>query len=101
MTPEQIRLVESSAASLLIRADSWSTSFYDHLFTDEPSLRSMFPSDLTALRAKFVDEITELLSLVRDLDAFEVRAARLGAVHVGHGVRAAHYRVSGAALVQA
>ena len=99
MTPEQTRLVEQSAAEFLERPDLWSLAFYDHLFADHPEVRSMFPDDLTLLRAKFVAEIGALLQLIGDYDAFEARAGRLGVDHVGFGVRAAHYRASSAALV--
>ena len=101
MTPEQLALVNDSAAVLLARSDQWSDRFYVHMFDGRDEVRAMFPADLAAQRVKFVDEIQALLALVADLDAFEDRAAHLGANHVGFGVRAAHYRVSSASLVAA
>ena len=98
MTPEQLDLVQRTAAVLLGQPDAWSDRFYVHLFDGRDQVRAMFPADLAAQRLKFVDEITALLALVSDLDAFEERAAHLGASHIGFGVRAAHYRASSDAL---
>ena len=100
MTPEQVQLVQTSSVALLTRADEWSERFYVRLFEARPDARPLFPADLVSQRAKFVEEIVTLLSLVSDLDAFERRAADLGAAHVGYGVRAAHYRASGTALAE-
>jgi nitric oxide dioxygenase len=99
VTPEQIRLVQQSSIELVARSDEWSAHFYHHLLLDRPDLRAMFTDDLTAQRAKFSAEIAALLDLVVDLDGFEARAGRLGATHVAYGVRAAHYRSSGSALI--
>ena len=99
MNPEQIQLVQQSALALLGRSDEWSANFYGALFRDHPEVRSMFSTDLPTQRAKFIAEIAALLELVGDIDALEDRAGRLGAEHVGYGVRASHYRASSDALV--
>jgi hemoglobin-like flavoprotein len=96
---DQVRLVERSATLLLAQPYEWSSAFYDAMFAADPSARSLFPDDMAAQREKFIGEISVLLSLVADLDAFDERAAALGAAHVAYGVHAAHYRLSGEALV--
>ena len=93
LAPAQLRVGE------LWVSDEWSVAFYTQMFREHPDVRPMFTTDLAVQRAKFVAEIGSLLELVGDLDQFEDRAARLGADHVGYGVRAAHYRASRDALL--
>ncbi len=50
MTPEQKEAVRVSFAQVVPIADQAAILFYDRLFTLDPSLRALFPADLTAQR---------------------------------------------------
>ncbi len=54
MTPEQIALVQTSFAHVVPIADTAATLFYDRLFALDPTLRRLFPSDLTEQRHKLM-----------------------------------------------
>jgi hypothetical protein len=48
MTPEQIRHIRSSWAAVLPIAATAADLFYQRLFDLDPSLRALFPADLSA-----------------------------------------------------
>lgn len=99
VTPEQIDAVETTMASLPF--DELADRFYAHLFTLDPAVRSMFPADLDAQRRKFGAELALIVSVIRRHDDFVERIRRLAVVHRQHGVRHAHVRAGGAALIAA
>ena len=47
MTPDQVKLVQQSFAKVAPISDQAATIFYDRLFEVAPSVKAMFPSDLT------------------------------------------------------
>ena len=99
MTPDEIQLVVQTVERLRPRLPELAMAFYDRLFAEHPDLRVMFPTDLTALRGKFADELDTIVTAIPDLDRFLNRAGHLGARHVEYGVRAGHYPMVGRALV--
>ena len=79
--------------------DRFGRDFYDRIFALAPTVRPLFPADLSHQRDKL---LRALAMLVRGLDQPEtlVPALRqLGARHVGYGVQAVHYGVVGEALI--
>ena len=59
----------------------------------------MFTSDPVVQRARFAAELAEIVRSIRSLDDLASTARPLGARHRGYGVRAAHYRLMGDALL--
>jgi hemoglobin-like flavoprotein len=101
MTPEQIALVQSSYERLGPRRPAMATRFYQELFAQDAALRALFSTDLAEQEARFADKLTEIVLAMPRLGELLVHTQALGALHVGHGVRAADYQKVGAALVAA
>lgn len=101
MTPEQLELVGRTAEQLEESGEPFGSVFYDHLFAVWPDTRALFPDDLTAQRAKLVDEVVYLAEIASDLDGFLERTRQLGARHHHYGVRAEHYDFVESALMTA
>lgn len=90
MTADELARVQVQAD--LLRADhQFVTTVYDVMFSEYPELRSMFPEDLGAQRARFAEEFAVLMDGLLDLEAFERRGRDLGRRHAARGVRAEHY----------
>ena len=79
--------------------------FYAALFEIAPEAESLFPDDMAAQRAKFLDELDALVELATsaagDTAEFGERAAALGHRHVDYGTTPAHYAPVGEALLAA
>jgi hemoglobin-like flavoprotein len=101
MTPEQLEMVQTTAARLESERGRFADLFYDHLFAIAPHVRELFPEDMTAQKSKLVDELEFLAAAARDLDVFVARATELGARHHDYGVHAADYANVESALVYA
>jgi nitric oxide dioxygenase len=101
MTPEQLDLVEWSVAALGPRLDVAVATFYARLFELDPTASALFSGDLDEQRAKFTGELTVIVGTIRQHRRFAAVAHELGDHHRALGVRAAHYRVAGTALMDA
>jgi nitric oxide dioxygenase len=99
MTPEQIAIVETTAASLVL--DDLAADFYRRAFDGDPALADMFTTDPVVQRARFAAELVVIVTSIRRHDAFLVATEALGRRHRGYGVRAAHFRLMGDALIAA
>jgi hemoglobin-like flavoprotein len=99
MTPAQITLVEETLAA--IDVDALARDFYREAFRRDPALTAMFTSDPDVQRARFAAELAEVVRSIRSLATFAASVRSLGARHRDYGVRAAHYRLMGEALLTA
>ena len=75
--------------------------FYRRAFEADPSLAAMFTTDPAVQRARFAAELAEIVRSIRTLDQFEPAVRALGVRHRCYGVRVGHYRIMGAALLDA
>jgi len=99
MTPEQIRLVQTSFARLAGNTDAVASAFYSRLFEIDPSLRRLFGSDLGDQRRKLMQMLATAVGGLDDIARLLPAVESLGARHAGYGVRAAHYASVGQALI--
>ena len=99
MTPEQIRLVQTSWAKVVPIAPQAATLFYGRLFELDPSLKALFKSDLEAQGEKLMRAITLVVRSLERLHDLLPSIRALGQRHVGYGVQPAHYDTVGAALL--
>jgi methyl-accepting chemotaxis protein len=74
--------------------------FYQHLFELDPALRPLFKNDIEVQAGKLMDMLAAALSLLERPDDLVNVLEKLGAAHVGYGVRTEHYDTVGAALLK-
>jgi hemoglobin-like flavoprotein len=99
VTPGQITLVEASLDH--IDLGELAERFYERAFATDPTLAEMFTTDPAVQRARFAAELGEIVGAIHSIDSFGPAARALGARHRSYGVRAAHYRLMGGALLAA
>ncbi len=100
MTSEQIVLVKKTWK--VFRSISPATVgdlFYSKLFTDNPSLRKMFPGDMQQQYQKLIDMLNAVIIRLDKLDELTEEITVMAQRHVQYGVRPAHYKLVGAALL--
>jgi hemoglobin-like flavoprotein len=100
MTSEQIQLVKKTWK--VFRGISPATVgdlFYSKLFTDNPSLRKMFPTNMQQQYQKLIDMLNAIVMRLDKLDELTDNIAAMAQRHNEYGVRPAHYKLVGAALL--
>lgn len=99
MTPEQIALVQESFTFVVPIADTAAALFYGRLFALDPTLRLMFPTDMTEQRSKLMMMLRVAVNGLGRLDTLVPAVQTLGRRHAGYGVANGHYATVGAALL--
>jgi hemoglobin-like flavoprotein len=99
MTPDQVKLVQQSFAKLAPISDQAAVLFYDRLFEIAPSVRALFPADMTEQRKKLMATLAAVVSGLGNLESILPSASALATRHVSYGAKAEHYPVVGAALL--
>ena len=99
LTPEQITLVRDSWAQVVPIADKAAELFYGKLFDLDPSLRSMFPDDMTAQGKKLMTMINTAVASLDRLDAIVPDIQACGVRHLDYGVKNSQYDTVGEALL--
>lgn len=100
MNKRHIQLVKQTFEMILPIADTIAFLFYERFFTLEPGARPLFPADMAAQRAKFLET---MVILVRGLDQPEALVGfvrDLGLHHEEHGVQPIHYAAMNRAIVE-
>lgn len=100
MTTEQILLVKKTWKVFRgIRPETVGDLFYSKLFADNPSLRKMFPANMQQQYQKLIDMLNAIVIRLDKLDELTEEIAAMAQRHVGYGVRPAHYKLVGSALL--
>jgi hemoglobin-like flavoprotein len=99
MTPTQIDLVQSSFAKVIPIADTAAELFYARLFELDPSLRSMFRSDMKSQGKKLMDSLKMVVGNLRNLDRIVPGVQAMAVRHASYGVQDHHYATVGTALL--
>lgn len=100
MTKEQIILVKKSwRVFRSIDPALVGDLFYSKLFADNPSVKKMFPSDMNQQYVKLIDMLSAIVSRLEQLDTLTEEIAAMARRHVTYGVRPAHYKLVGTALL--
>jgi len=100
MTPQQIAAVRTSFAQVGPIADQAAALFYDHLFAADPSLRSLFKSDMARQGERLMAMIGAAVGLLEQPARLLPVLHGLGRRHAGYGVMPGHYDTVGAALIR-
>ena len=101
MTPEQIKLVQDSFSKVALISEQAAVIFYDHLFEIAPSVKAMFPADMTEQRKKLMATLAVVVNGLSNLESILPAASALATRHVSYGARPEHYPVVGSALLWA
>src|ERR1700754_2536239 len=99
MTPDQVTLVQQSFAKVAPISETAAVLFYDRLFEVAPSVKAMFPTDMTEQRKKLVAVLATVVSGLGNLESILPAASALATRHVSYGAKPEHYPVVGAALL--
>ena len=99
MMPDQIKFVQQSFAKVAPISEAAAVIFYDRLFETAPSVKSMFPADLTEQRKKLMATLAVVVNGLGNLESVLPAASALAKRHVSYGAKAEHYPVVGAALL--
>ena len=99
MTPDQIKLVQTSFAKVVPIAATAADLFYGRLFEIAPHVRPMFPEDLSEQKKKLIAMLGTAVAGLSNLDTVLPAVRALGHRHAGYGVKAEHYAPVGSALL--
>jgi nitric oxide dioxygenase len=99
MTPDQVKLVQQSFAKVAPVSETAAVLFYDRLFEIAPTVRAMFPADMTEQRKKLMAMLAAVVNGLANLDSILPAASALAKRHVAYGARPEHYPVVGSALL--
>jgi hemoglobin-like flavoprotein len=99
MTPDQIKLVQETFKSVLPIAPQAADLFYGRLFEIVPDVRGLFPTDLTTQKGKLMAMIGTAVVNLHQVEKIVPAVQDLGRRHVTYGVKDAHYKPVGEALI--
>lgn len=100
MTEAEIRLVKQSWRTLrAIDPKIVGDLFYSKLFMANPSLRNMFPKKMDDQYRKLMDMLSIIIARLDHIDELNEDIAAMARRHVHYGVRPAHYKLVGNALL--
>ena len=99
MTPEQVELVQQSFAKVAPISEQAAVLFYNRLFEVAPSVKAMFPADMTEQRKKLMATLAIVVNGLGHLESVLPAASALAKRHVSYGARSDHYPVVGGALL--
>jgi len=101
MTPDAIKQVRASYAAITATPRQLAARFYQELFSAAPSLRPLFPGDLTELQGHFEAALALVIRNLDDVQALREPLRDLGAQHVHWGARPEDYVTARDSLVAA
>ena len=100
MNEVEVRMIKKSWASIRsIDPAIVGDLFYSKLFTDHPSLRKMFPKKMDEQYAKLIEMLNIIVARLDNVEQMIESIAAMGRRHVNYGVRPAHYKMVGNALL--
>ncbi len=99
VSPRTMELVQRSWAQVLPISDAAASLFYDRLFELDPSLRSLFKSDLAQQKKKLMQTLGIAVDGLNNPQRLIPVLEQLGARHAGYMVQEHHYALVGDALL--
>ena len=99
MNPTQVKLVQESFSKVAPISEAAAVIFYDRLFEVAPSVKAMFPADMTEQRKKLMMMLAAVVGGLGNLESILPAASALAKRHVGYGAKPEHYPVVGGALL--
>jgi hemoglobin-like flavoprotein len=100
MKPDQIKLVKRTWRMLMgVDPKIIGDAFYSKLFSDQPNIRKLFPSDMNQQYIKLVDMLNSIIMNLDHPDMVSPDIAAMARRHEGYGVKPGHYKMVGEALL--
>lgn len=99
MTPDDIALIRRQFAATRGLEQAFAAAFYARLFQIDPTLRPLFPHDLTDQGAKLMKTLSFAVAALDRPEALQPAVFALGQRHASYGVTAAMAAPVGAALL--
>jgi len=99
LTPRQVGLIRTSWDKVLPIAETAAELFYGKLFEIDPSLKSMFSTDLTEQGKKLMTMLNTVVENLDNLEAVVPAAQESGVRHAGYGVKDEMYDTVAEALI--
>ncbi len=99
MNSTQVKLVQESFAKVVPISEAAAVIFYDRLFEVAPSVKAMFPDDMTQQRKKLMMMLAAVVNGLGNLESILPAASALAKRHVDYGARPENYPVVGGALL--
>lgn len=101
MDNDKIILLETSFAEVTLAKEQAAALFYERLFANDPSLRSLFDqSDLQAQGKKLMAALGFVVAGLRRPETVVPTLENLAVRHLEYGVKDAHYATVGTALIE-
>lgn len=99
MEAKHVTLVQTTWQKVVPIAEVAADLFYTKLFELDPSLRGLFPRDLSEQKQKLMATIGRVVSSLDRLHDVLPAVEALGRKHHGYGVKHEHYDIVGRALL--
>jgi hemoglobin-like flavoprotein len=100
MTERQIELVKTSWKTISgVSQELLGDVFYSKLFLHHPQLRHMFPKSMEEQYKKLMDMLSVIVVRLERLEELKEDIAHMARRHAGYGVKPAHYKMVGDALL--
>lgn len=93
VTTADLMLVRASFAKLSAQQGPAADLLYQRLFSVAPQLRSLFPADLSAQKAKLMATLGVAVGKLHDWPTLQPVIEEMGARHAGYGAKSEHYAV--------
>ena len=101
MTPESIARLKSSLSEVSSQPRALAARFYGELFAAAPTLRPLFPADMTSLQGHFEAALALVIRNLEEMAVLHGPLSELGVQHVHWGAKPEHYAIVRDALVRA
>lgn len=99
MNQNTVKLVQDSWAKVLPIAPQAARLFYRNLFELDPTLKPLFRGDMEEQGRRLMRMIDVAVGKLDQLDSLVPVLQQLGRRHADYGVKPAHYRTVGSALL--
>ena len=99
LTARQIELVQNTWGFVLTNTKEAREIFYDRLFTIDPSLRSLFKTDVQSQSALLIGMISFAVKKLNNIGEIVADVKALGVRHKNYNVKAEHYGTVAEALL--
>ena len=99
MTPEDIKLIQTSWTKVLPISEKAAELFYGKLFELDPKVKSLFKGDMKEQGRKLMAILNTAVNSLNDVESIVPALQDMGKRHVDYGVKDEDYDTVGAALI--